>query len=89
MNFTTKRDGSKVEAFKWTDGPDQKSEPDWIVEKLRNREALISNESEPVVTMTFRSGQIAKLGDWIVRDAAGRVFPCRQENFWGHYETVH
>lgn len=88
MKFTSTRDGSEIEAFKWTGGHDQ-TEPFWMAATLRDRDAVVSGEFAPAATMTFRSGQIAKPGDWVIRDAAGNIFPCRREYFWGRYKPLH
>lgn len=89
MIFVAKRDGSEIEAFKWTGGADQEDEPDWIVAKLRSGEAELHDVPSPNVTMSIRNEnvvRVAKPGDWIVRDEAGRVYPFSPEIFESHFE---
>ena len=80
-----------VEAFKWTGGPDQTEDPDWIVDAIRRRDVTFNDVSTPEVTMRIHTPEglkTASIGDWIIRDARGEVYPCPAAIFDAVYEAV-
>lgn len=91
MKFIARSDGSTIDAFQWTAGPDQVEEPEWILAKLRSGQVRIIDSQLPLLKMEIDNGglvRIAELDDWIVRDRDGNVFPFRPDLFEKHYRRA-
>lgn len=44
---------------------------------------------EDGISITMKSGTaFAKVGDWLIRDVKGEVYPCDKETFEATYEKV-
>ena len=59
-----------VEAFKWTGGPDQESDPEWIVEAIRGGVVhfeIIGTPDVKCLIDTLEGVHTASLGDYIIR----------------------
>jgi hypothetical protein len=83
-----------VEAFQWTGDEDQREDPVWIVNAIRNGDVVFrKNFDEGCVElrMTTIQGQwvYAKPGEWIIREPVeGRFYPCADDVFRANYEPV-
>lgn len=81
-----------IEAFKWTGGPDQTEDPDWIVEAMKNGICKIETwAGGPTIRMKIRTleGEIyADQGDYIIRGIKGELYPCKPDIFAETYESV-
>jgi hypothetical protein len=82
-----------VDAFKWTGGPDQTEDPEWIVEALENGSVKIINvpgQNPDLFMITDVSGfeQWASPGDYIVLGPGGGIYPLSPDEFEAHYEPV-
>ena len=80
-----------VEAFKWTGGPDQESDPEWIVEAIRGGVVHFENIGTPDVKClidTLEGVHTASLGDYIIRGIKGELDPCKPDIFEETYEPV-
>jgi len=83
-----------VEAFQWTADAEQIDDPVWAVEALNNE--IISFDEidawgakELVMFIQTPNGtRIAYRGDYIIRDAAGRIYPYEPDAFKKNYERV-
>jgi hypothetical protein len=81
----------QVDAFQWTGGPDQLEDPVWICEAIREGNVTFVRAGPEQVWMylhSLTSIRIAKPGDWIVRDADGRLSAYRPDVFAGLYEEA-
>lgn len=88
-----------IEAFRWTGGPDQTEDPEWIVEMIENgnvtfesRGVDLSNEPTTteatiLVIHTLEGDMRADPGDWIIRDK-GKVYPMKEHIFLETYEPA-
>ena len=86
-----------VDAFKWTGGPDQEGEPEWIVEALRKKPielgvARIYDKAigeKTFMEIRTATGIIrAYPGDYIICESDGRLHVCMPEAFEATYELV-
>lgn len=86
-----------VEAFKWTGGPDQTEDPEWIVKALKKPQfqegsarIVQINPSDPVQMEIFTSEgrHNAKVGDYIIQGIKGEIYPCKPDIFEQTYELV-
>lgn len=80
-----------IEAFRWTGGPDQTGDPEWIIQALREEKVKIKknvfNEIMMVIS-TFEGRMIAIPGDWIIQGVKGELYPCKSDVFEETYEPV-
>ncbi|HWK64420.1 MAG TPA: hypothetical protein VNS34_05745 [Rhizobiaceae bacterium] len=91
MKFIARSDGSTIEAFQWTAGPNQAEEPEWILAKIRSGHVRIIDSQTPLLTMEIDNGgvvRVAELDDWIVRDRDDNVLPFRPDVFERHYRRA-
>lgn len=92
MTIYRKR-GTEVDAFQWTADEHQTEDPAWICDLLKLDKARIRNPG-PNVQMFLDppSGKgaplVANVGDWIVRNARGDVFPMTAAKFAETYEAT-
>lgn len=90
---TYRKRGTEVDAFRWDGrGPDAEY-PAWFAKILAFDKASVRGEGESVqMFLDPPSGKgnplVCNLGDWIVRNARGEVFPMTAEKFAETYEEV-
>lgn len=80
-----------VEGFKWTGGPEQQEDPEWIIAAILAGNAWFENEGSPDVEFiidTCRGTQRAVVGDYILRGTNGELYICKTEVFEAFYEPV-
>lgn len=79
-----------IEAFKWTGGPDQTEDPEWIVEAIQNETVWFDDVGTPVVLVieTLEGRMFARPGEWIIRGVKGEIYPCKPDIFEATYEAV-
>ena len=81
-----------IEAFKWTGGPDQDQEPDWIVRAVKDK--CISFNYYPgtsdvqMVIETLEGSHTASQGDFIIQGIKGELYPCKPDIFLATYDKV-
>jgi len=78
-----------IEAHLW-DGNSTKFPP-WLDEAvIADRVELAGSGSDDMVLeiKTLEGTMIANLGDWIIKGAAGELYPCRPDIFEATYESV-
>ena len=77
-----------IEAFRWTGGPDQTEDPEWIVEAIRAGDVRFENAGTPEVAMmidTLEGTHRANQGDWIIKGVKGELYPVKEEIFRATY----
>lgn len=80
-----------IEAFKWTGGPDQTEDPEWVCDAIRAGDVRFKHEGTPEVVLlidTLEGTHIANQGDWIIRGVKGELYPCKPDIFEMTYEEV-
>ena len=80
-----------IDAFKWTGGPDQNEDPEWIIEAIENGVIGFLNSGTSIVQMTITTTEgvvVADPGYYIIRGIAGEIYPCRPDIFEASYEAV-
>lgn len=81
-----------VEAFKWTGGPDQEEDPEWIVEALAAepwKARIIQINNEILLEISTLEGRMtANVGDYIIKGVKGELYPCKPDIFEATYEKV-
>lgn len=80
-----------IEAFKWTGGPDQTEDPEWIVAAIRAGTVRFENAGTPDVAMmidTLEGTHRANQGDWIIQGVKGELYPCKPDIFEATYEAA-
>jgi hypothetical protein len=78
-----------IDAFQWTAGPDQREDPEWIVEAIKRGTVHPQGGSEPHLTIHTLGGVMrADVGDWIIRGWKGEIYPCKPDIFEATYEPV-
>ena len=75
-----------IDAFKWTSGPDQIEDPEWIIEAIRNKTVEFGELGMRIVTL--EGVMIASLGDYIIKGIKGEIYPCKPDIFEATYEPV-
>jgi hypothetical protein len=75
-----------VEAFKWTGGPDQTEDPEWICEAIKNR--TVRFESDSLLIDTLEGTHRANYGDYIIQGIQGELYPCKPDIFEATYEPL-
>lgn len=81
----------EIDAFKWTGGPDQEEDPEWIIEAIKNGTAWFENEGTPDVKFmiqTLEGIHEASVGDYIICGSNGEIYTCKPEVFVKTYEPV-
>lgn len=84
------RSKATIEAFQWTGGPDQKGEPDWIVEMLKNQTASFDDQTKQLIitcpiTQMIRT---ARLGFYIIKTESGAIYVKQPLIFEADFEEV-
>lgn len=75
-----------VDAFRWTGGPDQTEDPEWIIEQIK-----AGNVAFVVGAMIIKTPQkpiVVDAGDYIIRGIKGEIYPCKPDIFEATYEPV-
>jgi hypothetical protein len=75
-----------VDAFKWTGGPDQEEDPEWIIEAIRKDDVWFYEGH--MVIRTLEGDHFARVGDYIIRGIHGEIYPCKPDIFLATYEPV-
>lgn len=86
----------EVEAFRWTGGPDQIEDPEWIVDALKKNffeelggARIIKPKGVIVLEIFTPEGRFcADVGDYVIKDAEGGIRPCKPDIFEATYEKV-
>jgi len=77
-----------IEAFRWTGGPDQTEDPEWIVEAMKNGHAGVDKDGESFGIKTLEGRMTAFPGDYIIRGIKDEIYPCKPDIFEATYENV-
>jgi hypothetical protein len=80
-----------IEAFKWTGGPDQTEDPEWIVEALKKGDVYIINSGTKKVKLmikTLEGLMMTRPGDYIIKGIKGEIYPCKPDIFESSYDEV-
>lgn len=80
-----------IEAFRWTGGPDQTEDPEWIVEAIKAGTVRFQDSGTPNVAMlidTLEGTHRADQGDWIIKGVKGELYPCKPDIFVATYDAV-
>ena len=80
-----------IDAFKWTGGPEQAEDPEWIIEAIKAGTVRFVCEGHPGCFMlidTLEGTHKANQGDYIIRGIKGELYPCKPDIFEQTYETI-
>ena len=80
-----------VEAFRWTGGPDQTEDPEWMCERIATGMAWFKDIGTQDVSLQIAAddGAVTAVpGDWIVCDAFGYIYPMKEAAFLASYEPA-
>lgn len=78
-----------IDAFRWTGGPDQTEDPEWIVEAIKDGKVTVTNYvSTQMHIETLEGVMTAKLGDYVIRGISGEIYPCKPDIFEKTYELA-
>jgi len=80
-----------IDAFRWTAGPDQTEDPEWITREIDAGRIWFTNAGTPNIRMSIRTlegGIYASPGDWIIRGIKGEIYPCKPDIFEATYEPA-
>ena len=80
-----------INAFKWTGGPDQTEDPEWIVDAIKAGSVRFVNGGTPTVYMlidTLEGTHKANQGDYVIQGIKGELYPCKPDIFEATYEKV-
>ena len=87
-----RRKSTEVEAFKWTGGPDQTEDPEWIVEAIKKGDVYFIRPGTKKVKMMIKhsSGLLTvRPGDYVIKgEKEGDIYPCSSDVFETIYEAV-
>lgn len=75
-----------VDAFRWTGGPDQTEDPEWIIEQIRA--GNVAFVVGAMIIKTLEGTMRAEAGDYIIRGIKGEIYPCKPDIFEATYEPV-
>jgi hypothetical protein len=78
-----------IEAFKWTGGPDQTEDPEWIIDAIGAGKVRFKDQGTPSVSMlidTLEGTHRANQGDWIIKGVKGEIYPCKDDIFRMTYD---
>lgn len=75
-----------VEAFKWTGGPDQTEDPEWIVEAIKAGKVWFENNKLMCKQCNITCG--IKPGGWVSIDSYGSIELWSDTAFNAKYELV-
>lgn len=81
-----------IEAFKWTGGPDQTGDPEWICNAIKKGIVHFDNkDGEDYTHMlidTLEGTHRANPGDYIIQGVKGELYPYKPDIFEMTYELV-
>jgi len=77
-----------IEAFRWTGGPDQTEDPEWIVEKIKDKMVWFAPLGAAMYIETLEGVMTARPGDYIIKGVKGEIYPCKADIFEATYEEV-
>ncbi|HLP41242.1 MAG TPA: hypothetical protein VK465_07020 [Fibrobacteria bacterium] len=77
-----------IEAFKWTGGPDQEEDPEWMTEAMKAGAVRFNPLGECLEIDTLEGTHRASFGDWIIRGIKGELYPCKPDIFAATYEPA-
>jgi hypothetical protein len=80
-----------IEAFRWTGGPDQIEDPEWIIEAMQKPFEEVGSVffvASALLVHTLEGVMSASVGDYIIRGVAGEIYPCKPDIFAATYEPV-
>lgn len=80
-----------IDAFKWTGGPDQTEDPEWIIDHIKHSCSPFAQDKEGNTVMlieTLEGVMIAQQGDYIIKGIKGEIYPCKPDIFEQTYENV-
>lgn len=80
-----------IEAFRWTGGPDQIEDPEWVCEAIRAGVVHFENVGAANVALlidTLEGTMRVNQGDWIIQGVNGELYPCKPDIFETTYEAV-
>lgn len=80
-----------IDAFKWTGGPDQTEDPEWIIDAIKAERVFFTNVGTEHVQMhigTLEGVMTATPGDFIILGVANEIYPCKPEIFEATYEAI-
>lgn len=80
-----------IEAFRWTGGPEQEEDPEWIIKAIKGGDAWFENEGTPNVKFMIRTLEgvhEASVGDYIICGVKGEIYPCKSDIFHMTYEPA-
>lgn len=75
-----------VEAFRWTGGPDQTEDPEWIEAAIEAGDVWFCDGC--LMIRTLEGVHKARVGDYIIRGVAGELYPCKPDIFEQTYEEA-
>lgn len=75
-----------IDAFRWTGGPDQTEDPEWIIDRIRLGQVGFADGK--MFIKTLEGVMEATPGDYIIRGVKGEVYPCKPDIFEETYEEV-
>lgn len=80
----------EIEAFKWTGGPDQTEDPEWIIEKIKDESVWFYQEDRGtfMIIRTLEGDMTASPGDYIIKGIKGEIYPCKPDIFEATYEAI-
>jgi hypothetical protein len=77
-----------IDAFKWTGGPDQTEDPEWIIDAIRKGTVSFPANAPLVMFIDTLEGRMtAQVGDYIIRGIKGEIYPCKPDIFAATYEA--
>lgn len=76
----------EIEAFRWTGGPDQVEDPDWVIAAIKDGRVTFSGGFMFIATLEGRMR--AEPGTWIVWGTEGELYPVKASVFERKYEPV-
>jgi len=77
-----------IEAFKWTGGPNQIEDPEWIIAAIKKGIVTFSNDPFGMLIETLEGTHRANPGDFIIQGIQGEIYPCKPDIFEQTYELV-
>lgn len=75
-----------VEAFKWTGGPDQTEDPEWLTKRIEMGQ--VSFIDGRLYIKTHEGVMAAEPGDYIIKGVQGEIYPCKPNIFEQTYERA-
>lgn len=83
----------EVEVWQWEGNSLFVNSPDWVFDAYENGDIDeyidYDDESDSYLEIdTFEGTQIARHGDYIIKDVKGEIYPCKPDIFEATYEEV-